>query len=191
MPQVSVRGKLIEHAETVFRRQGFDGASVQDITSAAGVPKGSFYNHFRSKQELAADIVRRYSGATDFSMLEQGDGRSARERLRAHFAGQAQRTSSTGVEYGCLLVTMASEMPTAGEEVGTAVRGSISAWVDILTEVIRQGQHTGEIRSREPASDLAAFLIDAFEGGALRGKATDDATASMRSLDLALNILDR
>ncbi|GAB1340647.1 TetR/AcrR family transcriptional regulator [Streptomyces sp. E-15] len=190
MPQVSVKGKLIAQAETVFRRQGFNGASVQDITGAAGVPKGSFYNHFKSKQELAAEIVRRYSGATDFSMLGQEDGRPVRERLRAHFASQAQRTSSTGVEFGCLLVTMASETPTAGEEVGSAVRGGFSAWADMLAEVIRQGQQTGEIRSREPASDLAAFLIDAFEGGALRGKATDDATASMRSLDLALNVLD-
>ncbi|WP_234544824.1 TetR/AcrR family transcriptional regulator [Streptomyces shenzhenensis] len=191
MPQVSVRGKLIAHAETVFRRQGFHGASVLDITSAAGVPKGSFYNHFKSKQELAAEIVRQYSRATDLSMLERDDGRSARERLRAHFASQAQRTSSTGVEFGCLLVTMASETPTAGEEVGTAVRGSISAWGDVLAEVIRQGQQAGEIRSTEPAGDLAAFLIDAFEGGALRGKVTGDATASMRSLDLALDVLDR
>lgn len=191
MPQVSVRGKLIAHAETVFRRQGFHGASVQDITGAAGVPKGSFYNHFKSKQELAAEIVRQYSRASDLSMLERDDGRSARERLRAHFASQAQRTNSTGVEFGCLLVTMASETPTAGEEVGTAVRGSFSAWVDVLAEVIRQGQQAGEIQSTEPAGDLAAFLIDAFEGGALRGKATGDATASMRSLDLALNVLDR
>ncbi|MGR6973622.1 TetR/AcrR family transcriptional regulator [Streptomyces cynarae] len=189
MPQVSVKAKLIEHAETVFRRQGFNGASVQDITSAAGVPKGSFYNHFKSKQELAAEIVRRYSGATDFSMLEDRGGRTAVESLRAHFASQAERISSTGVEYGCLLVTMASETPTAGAEVGSAVRGSLTGWIDAVAEVIEQGRKAGEIRSSEPARDLAAFLIDAFEGGALRGKATGDPTASMRSLDLALNSL--
>ncbi|MFF9000508.1 TetR family transcriptional regulator C-terminal domain-containing protein [Streptomyces achromogenes] len=124
-------------------------------------------------------------------MLAQDDGRPARERLRAHFAGQAERTGSTGVEFGCLLVTMASETPTAGDEVGAAVRDGMSAWTDTLAEVIRQGQRSGEIRSEEPASDLAAFLIDAFEGGALRGKATGDATASMRSLDLALDVLGR
>ncbi|CAL9379349.1 TetR/AcrR family transcriptional regulator [Streptomyces sp. enrichment culture] len=190
MPQVSVKGKLIEHAETVFRRQGFNGASVQDITSAAGVPKGSFYNHFKSKQELAAEIVRRYSDGTDFTMLKAA-GRPAAERLRAHFAGQAVRTKGTGVEFGCLLVTMASETPTAGDEVGSAVRGSLSEWTDALAEIIEQGREAGEITSSEPARDLAAFLIDAFEGGALRGKATGDADASMRSLDLALGVLTR
>jgi len=188
MPQVSVRGKLIEHAETVFRRQGFNGASVADITNAAGVPKGSFYNPFKSKQELAAEIVRRYSRRTDLSMLGT-EGLSAMERLRAHFAAQASRTSSTGVEYGCLLMTMASEGPTVGDEVGTVVRRSIAAWVGVLAPVIEEGQRSGEITSQEPASDLAAFLIDAFEGAGLRGKATRDEAAAMRSLNLALNAI--
>ncbi|MEU6392326.1 TetR/AcrR family transcriptional regulator [Streptomyces sp. NPDC046939] len=191
MPRVSVKEKLVEHAETVFRRQGFNGASVQDITDAAGVPKGSFYNHFKSKQALAAEIVRRYSGRTDFTMLEAADERPAVERLRAHFAGQAARTKGTGIEFGCLLVTMASEAPTAGEEVGSAVRGSITDWIDALTGIIEEGQRAGDITSSAPARDLAAFLIDAFEGGALRGKVAKDADASMRSLDLALGALTR
>lgn len=188
MPQVSVKGKLIEYAETVFRQQGFNGASVQDITMAAGVPKGSFYNHFKSKQELAAAIVRQYAQNTDVSMF--GDrGLSVVERLRAHFTAQAARTETTGVEYGCLLMTMASEAPTAGDEVGSAVRLSLAKWTELLAVVILQGQQSGEIRSQEPAEDLAAFLIDAFEGGGLRGKAMQDDTAAMRSLDLALNTL--
>ncbi|WP_046733265.1 TetR/AcrR family transcriptional regulator [Streptomyces humi] len=188
MPQVSVVGKLIEHAETVFRQQGFNGASVADITNAAEVPKGSFYNHFKSKQELAAEIVRRYSRGTDLSMLGAQD-LSAPARLRAHFAAQASRTNSTGVEYGCLLMTMASEGPAVGDEVGTVVRRSIAAWIGVLTPVIEEGQRAGEITSQEPAGDLAAFLIDAFEGAGLRGKATRDETAAMRSLDLALKAL--
>lgn len=188
MPQVSVRGKLVEHAETVFRRQGFNGASVADITNAANVPKGSFYNHFKSKEELAAEIVRRYSRGTDVSMLGT-EGVSAMERLRAHFTAQASRTNSTGVEYGCLLMTMASEGPVVGDEVGTVVRRSIAAWIGVLAPVIEEGQRSGEITSEEPASDLAAFLIDAFEGAGLRGKATQNEAAAMRSLNLALNAI--
>ncbi|CAM5388647.1 TetR family transcriptional regulator C-terminal domain-containing protein [Streptomyces canarius] len=86
-------------------------------------------------------------------------------------------------------MTMASEGPTVGDEVGTVVCRSIAAWVGELAPVIEEGQRSGEITSREPASDLAAFLIDAFEGAALRGKATRDESAAMRSLDLALNAI--
>ncbi|MFI7142464.1 TetR/AcrR family transcriptional regulator [Streptomyces massasporeus] len=189
MPQVSIKGKLVEHAETVFRRQGFNGASVQDITGAAGVPKGSFYNHFKSKQQLAADIVRRYSGATDFAMLGDDAQGTPLDRIRAHFAAQAERTRSTGVEYGCLLVTMASEAPTTGDDVREAVDEAFDGWTAALAEVIELGQRSGHITSGLPARELAAFLIDAFEGGALRGKATGDPAASMQSLDMALSVL--
>ncbi|RBQ18797.1 TetR/AcrR family transcriptional regulator [Spongiactinospora rosea] len=191
MPRPSVKEKLVEYAESVFRRKGFNGASVQDITTAAGVPKGSFYNHFQSKQELAAEIVRRYCDATDFSMLGDTGARehTALERIRVHFAIQAERTRATGVGYGCLLVTMASDSPTSGDEVRSAVQEGFDGWTCALATLIEGAQQAGQIASARRAADLAAFLIDAFEGGALRGKATDDHTASMRALDIALDAL--
>ena len=54
----------------LFTERGFSGCSVQDITDAAGVPKGSFYNHFKSKEALAAEIITEYGkGTTDRSIL--------------------------------------------------------------------------------------------------------------------------
>src|SRR5712664_1441331 len=63
MPRVSVREEIVESALVEFHRRGFSACSVEDITRAAGVPKGSFYNHFKSKEELGAEVVRRYSAA--------------------------------------------------------------------------------------------------------------------------------
>ena len=120
MPQRSVREQLIEHAEDVFRQQGFSAASVQDLTVAARVPKGSFYNHFASKQDLAREILTRYVRATDTSMLAD-EGLPARERIRRHFAGQVERTMRTGLEFGCLLGTLSAESPAAGQ--GSPRRG--------------------------------------------------------------------
>ena len=108
-----LREQLIEHAEDVFRRQGFSAASVQDLTVAAGVPKGSFYNHFASKQDLAREILLRYVGATDTSMLADKE-LPPRERIRRHFAGQIDRTMRTGLEFGCLLGTLSAESTAAG-----------------------------------------------------------------------------
>src|ERR1700744_262790 len=102
MPQRSVKEQLIERAEDVFRQQGFSAASVQDLTVAAGVPKGSFYNHFASKQDLAREILIRYVRATDTSMLAD-EGLPAKERLRRHFAGQVERTMRAGPGLGVLL----------------------------------------------------------------------------------------
>ncbi|MCK2215791.1 TetR/AcrR family transcriptional regulator [Actinomadura sp. ATCC 31491] len=189
MPRISVKSRLVDSAEDVFRRQGFGGASVQDITTAAGVPKGSFYNHFPSKQALAVEIVRRYARGTDFSALAAGDGSSCAERLRRHFLAQAERTRATGVEFGCLLATFAGECASAGEPVRAAVREILDSWTAAVAATVAEGQESGELTASRPAGELAAFLIDSFEGATLRAKATGDQSAVPVQLDLALAAL--
>ncbi|WAL68153.1 TetR/AcrR family transcriptional regulator [Amycolatopsis cynarae] len=187
MPQVSVKNKLVEHAEDVFRRQGFNGASVQDITKAAGVPKGSFYNHFASKEALAAEIMHRYARSVDYSALKE-DG-PVLARLRKHFLAQVARTRGTGVEFGCLLGTFASDSVTAGEKVRAAVRETLDHWTATVAEAIKAGQAAGEITADRPAATLAAFLIDSFEGATLRAKTRGDQSGVDDELDLALAAL--
>jgi TetR/AcrR family transcriptional regulator, transcriptional repressor for nem operon len=171
MPQRSVREQLIEHAEDVFRRQGFSAASVQDLTVAAGVPKGSFYNHFASKQALASEILLRYVRATDTSMLAD-EGLPVRERLRRHFAGQIERTMRTGLEFGCLLGTLSAESAAAGQEVRAGADAGFAQWAGAVAEAIAAGQRSGEIRAGIEPGRLAGTLIDGFEGATLRAKAT-------------------
>jgi TetR/AcrR family transcriptional repressor of nem operon len=170
MPQRSVREQLIGHAEDVFRQQGFSAASVQDLTVAARVPKGSFYNHFASKQDLAREILIRYVRATDTSMLAD-EGLPARERIRRHFAGQIERTMRTGLEFGCLLGTLSAES-TAGQEVRAGADAGFAQWVGAVAEVIAAGQRSGEISAGIEPGRLAGTLIDGFEGATLRAKAT-------------------
>lgn len=187
MPQVSVKGRIIEHAEDVLRRRGYNAASVNDITTAAGVPKGSFYNHFDSKEELVIEIVNRYASATDLSTLTGGG--SSLERLRAHFVAQDERTQGTGIEFGCLFGTFASDSPITGDRVRTAVREGLDAWISAIAETVRAGQGSGEITSAQPAEVLAVFLVDAFEGSALHAKVTGVGTTVRVQMDIALGAL--
>ncbi|MGV9355422.1 TetR/AcrR family transcriptional regulator [Streptomyces misionensis] len=187
MPQVSARNKLLEHAEDVFRRKGFHAASVQDITAAAATPKGSFYNHFASKQQLAAEIVHRYARATDYSALHTD--RPALERLHAHLTGQLERIRETGVQYGCLLGTFAGDGPAAGEEVRRTVRVALNTWADRISLTVEQGQAAGEITTRRPAKVLAGFLVDVLEGAILRARAVGDQAAAVEEIGVALDAL--
>src|SRR5262245_47686514 len=56
----NVREQLLDTGLQILHERGFNATSVQDITEAAGVPKGSFYNHFESKEDLGAEVVLRY-----------------------------------------------------------------------------------------------------------------------------------
>jgi len=60
MARPNVRERLLDAGVEIFHRCGFNGCGVQEITDAAGVPKGSFYNHFASKEALGAAVLDRY-----------------------------------------------------------------------------------------------------------------------------------
>jgi len=60
MARLNVREQLLSVGLDTLHRKGFNATSVQDITEAAGVPKGSFYNHFESKEALGAEAVVKY-----------------------------------------------------------------------------------------------------------------------------------
>src|SRR5919204_3621989 len=98
MPRPNVRKELVTAAFERFHALGFNGCGVQEITDAAGVPKGSFYNHFASREALGAAVLDRYwqqrAGAT-LCILEDSEVRP-RERLRRHFAAMAANMAKRG-----------------------------------------------------------------------------------------------
>src|ERR1700685_4082074 len=85
MPRPNVREKIIDAGLKVLIEKGFNGVGVQDITDAAGVPKGSFYNHFESKEALGAEIVERYGADKRRRELLTDKSIPPLERLRRHY----------------------------------------------------------------------------------------------------------
>lgn len=60
MPRPSSREEVVAAAQDRFHRRGYHASGVKDITDAAGLPKGSFYNYFASKEDMAIETLRRY-----------------------------------------------------------------------------------------------------------------------------------
>lgn len=176
----------MENAEALLRRKGLVAASVADITTEAGVPKGSFYNHFESKEHLIAEIVTRFCRTTDLSHLS-GQG-TAPERLRGHFAACGDRLA-TGMEFGCLLGSAAGEAPHGTGLVQQAVRDGLAAWGGAVETCVAEGQQSGQLRDDQPADEIAKLLIETFEGAALLAKATGDHGAPLRHVVLAIDAL--
>src|SRR5450756_1859201 len=101
MPQVSARAKILSAGFEVMYLQGFNGCSIQDITDAAGVAKGAFYTHFKSKEDFALEVIRRYVEGVGLEVLTTSPEEPLK-RLRAHFKTLAEEARSTGFARGCL-----------------------------------------------------------------------------------------
>jgi TetR/AcrR family transcriptional repressor of nem operon len=150
----------------LFIERGFHACSVQDITDAAGVPKGSFYNHFKSKEALAAEIVTEYGkGATDRSILTN-PAMPGLTRLRKHFA--ALNDYFSRCNEGCLVGKFMAEVSVDSPQIRESLRGVLNRWGEQISSAIADGQRQGSIRKDLETEELAAFLIDAYEGAILR-----------------------
>src|SRR5438128_7137702 len=106
MARVNVREQLLSAGLDTLHRGGFNATSVQDITEAAGVPKGSFYNHFESKEALGAEAVVKYRETSEAwkALRALGDTKAAPlTRLRKYFESATERALKAESWSGCLL----------------------------------------------------------------------------------------
>ncbi len=154
--------------------RGFAGSGVKDITDAASVPKGSFYAYFPSKEAFAAAILEHYWADIESRLVPilDADG-SALERITRFFHALADEHEAGNFLLGCLVGNLSLELGGSSDQVRAELVRVLDRWDAALAACVRAGQDgSGEIRADVDAGQLAAQLIEAWEGAALRGKVT-------------------
>ncbi len=173
MAKANVRDKILRAGLDQFHRVGFNGSSVEDITDLAGVPKGSFYNHFKSKEDLAVEVIDRYVEQGPHALL--GDTAiPPLKRLKGYFSALAQEFVDSGYKKGCLLANFSSELADHSGPVRRRLESAFDDWVKKIAGVIKEGQKVGEVDSKLKPEQLAGVLLSAFEGALLRARASGD-----------------
>ena len=170
----TVRERLLQAGVTVFSRSGFNGSSVQDITEAAGVPKGSFYNHFDSKETLGAAAVEYFwdaSACQSLAILEDG-ALEPLARLRRYFEQVAVDVEAMGYTCGCFIGNMTAELSDHSTVIADQLSAVFAQWTRRIAECIRLAQAAGSITSRAGPEVLATFALNAWEGALLRARVT-------------------
>jgi TetR/AcrR family transcriptional repressor of nem operon len=167
-----VRGRLLEAGVRIFSKSGFNGCSVQDITESAGVPKGSFYNHFDSKEALGAAALKHYwsDGACDRLLLHSQPGLSPRQRLRAYFEQISADVAQMSFTCGCLIGNMAAELSDHSPLISAQLSEIYAGWSRRVGQCLREAQAAGEICGDADPDLVAAFILNAWEGAVLRAR---------------------
>ncbi|MGW7267714.1 TetR family transcriptional regulator C-terminal domain-containing protein [Streptomyces sp. NPDC054842] len=163
MARASLRENIIEAAVDRFHSHGYAATGVKDITDAAGAPKGSFYNHFESKEALAVVALERYGASRRLDMLADGSV-APLARVRRHFEFLRDENLDAGFARGCMVGDMAVEVADHSEAVRASVLESFSYWREALAGAILDAQEAGEVSKAQDAATLAAFVLNAWEG---------------------------
>jgi TetR/AcrR family transcriptional repressor of nem operon len=171
-PNPEVRQRLLDAGVGLVHARGFAASGVKDITDAAGVPKGSFYAYFPSKEEFAAAILRHYWSDIEARLLPILVAKApARARIVGFFHALTDDHEAEDFLLGCLVGNLSLELGGSSEPVRAELLRILDRWDDALAACVRAGQHDSEgIRTDIDAGELAATLIEAWEGAALRGK---------------------
>lgn len=171
MTRPDTREKLIKAGLKTLHLRGFNGTAVQDITEAAGVPKGSFYNHFESKEALAIEAVQRFweNGVERRATLADASVEPV-ERLRQYFRTQAQAMAKDGYRRGCMIGNFSIEMPHQSPQTRQHLAALFAQWTAAFTACIDEARQAGRLRVPLPPAAVAAFILNAWEGALLRAK---------------------
>jgi TetR/AcrR family transcriptional repressor of nem operon len=178
MTRESVKEQIVAAAVKTLHRRGFNGTSVQDITDAAKVPKGSFYNHFESKEELAAEALEHYWQRVLTGLRQLGDANMPPvDRLRRYFRGLGELGRVHEYRIGCMIGNLGTEMPDQSPLLRERLAIVLAAWTRAIESCVREAQADGAMRRDLDARTVAAFLLNSFEGAVMRSKVDRDADA--------------
>lgn len=171
------RQKLIACGAQAMLEKGYHGVGINEILSAAGVPKGSFYYYFRSKEDLGVAIIHQYAAETATAMQQiLGDqSLTPRARLQSFFAAACEKHEIDNCRHGCLLCKLGTELACASETMRNALREGIQQRVCLLAECIKAAQQSKEISADYPAEVLADFVYNAWSGAIVNMQIERDA----------------
>jgi len=171
MPRPSVKEEIVEAAVKVFHQRGFNATGVQDIADAAGVPKGSFYNHFEGKEALGAEALERYwQGVLKSLDMLKDDGVPPVERLQSYFRKLNDLGRKTKYRPGCMVGNLSTEMSDQSPLIRERLAAILAQWTRAIEDCVKQAQNDGSIRRDIKAKAIAAFMLNSWEGAVLRTK---------------------
>ena len=163
------REMLLLSAGKLFQEVGYVRASIHRIAAAVNAPKGTFYNYFRSKEELASMLVDRQFAAI-YQSLSLAAGDSAIDQLKQHFNFIALEPPMIAIAPLQLIAIFAAEAPAIPPDIGQRIADGIRVWDKQLGDLISLAHIENGTSVAEDSAKLALLLTMCWCGAIVRRK---------------------
>lgn len=192
MSKQTTRENLIEVGLRLIRSAGYTATGINQILEAAGVPKGSFYHHFSTKDDFVMEVIRRYAtGEQDRVERVMNDSSlSPLKRLRRYFKEMISTYGShSGPITGCLLGNMSLEIAGLNTEIRDLLNQAFDGWQTAIANILREAIEKQELPRTAKPDQLAALLVNGWEGAQVRAKAQQSDKPLELFFDNTFNVL--
>jgi TetR/AcrR family transcriptional regulator, transcriptional repressor for nem operon len=174
--------RIVEAAGRAIRRSGYGGTGVAEIMKEAGLTHGGFYAHFESREGMLAEAADRAGADTVALLARVAAAAPPKKELEAILRAYLSKEHVEGVEAGCAVAALGSEMPRQSAKVRRAATRRIKEMIDL---VARQSPDWGQPGAHERALVTVATAL----GTLVLARAVDDPKLSNALREAALNHL--
>lgn len=161
--------KLIQAGIEAMQEKSYHSVGIKEILDSVGVPKGSFYYYFKSKEDFGIAVIDAFArehAATIQSFLEDRS-MSPLERLRESFVSCLSFYPEKLCGNGCLVAKLSHEVMNHSPDMSAAIRNAFDMWQALYARMIREAQNAGEIETAIDPEELAAFIQNSWEGAVM------------------------
>lgn len=183
----STKQRLLDAGLVMLLQHGYNDLGIQALLDATRIPKGSFYHHFRDKEDFALQVLDQYMRDVHAGLdacLGDAD-RPPLQRVRAFFELTRQAYREQGY-MGCLMGGLGQELSGVSEVFRHRIEACFSGIAARLAICLEEARQRGDIPADADVQALANLLVDCWEGAALRSRLRRDVAPLDTMLDFYL-----
>ena len=169
--------EILQRGFEVMYSKGYHATSIQDIVDAAGIPKGSFYHYFRTKQQFTLDALALYTDLLnqEMSKILMDTRLPPLKRILKLYQDRINFYHSHNYGLGCFAGNLTQEVADTNESLRVAVDAFFIQNRSLIVDCLNEAQHNGELPTSHNTEDMAEFIVNSYEGALLRMKSVHSA----------------
>lgn len=164
--------RILDAAEELMWEKSFHSVGLNEILKAVGVPKGSFYHYFESKEHFGVEMLRHYiKDAThrkSDTLLNRETEADPMRRLVAFLEESIERFQGNNGKCPCLVLKLASEVTSFSEPMRMVLADGMETWLGIVADVFEEAKVLGSIPPGIDSHDEAGLMRDLWAGAIQR-----------------------
>jgi TetR/AcrR family transcriptional regulator, transcriptional repressor for nem operon len=180
----NAKTRLLDAAIKLIRLQGYAATTVDELCAEAGVTKGAFFHHFKSKDELGAAAAQRWTEITApfFQAAPYHAPQRALDRVLAYIGFRREMIGGELAEFTCLAGTLAQEVHTSHPEMARKAGDAITGHAETLIADIQAAMDESGRTFEFTAESLAEHTQAVLQGGFILAKSTGDAERAREAM---------
>lgn len=182
------REHLLKTGTELISLYGYHACGLDMILKTAGVPKGSFYHYFKSKEDFGLAVIDVFDSQhrEKINLILTNTDLSPLERIRTYFQNEKQNLIAADFVKGCLAGNLGQELSAQNERFRMRIQEIFASWQKLFADCLNEAVQAGELPNTTDTKATAVFLLSGWEGAVLYAKVEKSAAP----LDTFISLLE-